>query len=81
MRAKWLDPLGGVFPEGGDMAFGPGFFIFREPDIDDIPGYRVLDENYLSVYPGQGLAFRGIVLDQNARERDALIFFSHGVKV
>jgi hypothetical protein len=65
MRAKWLDALRGILPKSDDMAFGPVFLVFREADIDDIPGYCVLDENYLSVHPGKGLAFRGVILYQD----------------
>src|SRR5580692_7410190 len=64
MRAKRLDAFRGVFSKSDDLTFSPIFFIFGEPDIDDIARNGVLDEDYLPVHPGQGFAFCGIVFNE-----------------
>jgi hypothetical protein len=65
MSAEWLDPLGRVAAKGGNEPFRPVFFVFAQPQIDDIAGHGVLDEDDLSVYAGDGLAFRRVVFYQD----------------
>jgi hypothetical protein len=81
MSAKGFDPVGGILTKGGDKTFGPVFFVFRQLQVYDIAGDGILNEDDLTVHPGQGLAFRGIMLNQDIGQCDVLIFFSHGVKV
>jgi hypothetical protein len=81
MRAKWLHAFRGVLSKSGDMSFGPVLLNPGKADIDHISRHCVLDEDHLPIHPGQGLAFRGIILYQDTRQCNVLIFFSHGVKV
>src|SRR5580692_2259734 len=80
MRAKRFHPVRGIGTESGDLAFRPVLLIPGKPDIDNIPGYRVFNEDHFPVYAGQGFAFCGIVLNEYARQSEVLIFFSHGGK-
>jgi hypothetical protein len=66
---------------GGDEPFCPIFLILGKPDVYDIPGYGIVDEQDLAVYAGQGFALGGIILYQNLLKYYILIFFTHGAKV
>ena len=81
MSAKGLYPVGGLFTKGGDKTFSPIFFVFRQLQVYDIAGNGILNEDDLTVDPGQGLAFCSIMFNEDIGQCNVLIFFSHGVKV
>jgi len=61
MSAKWLYPVRGIALKGSNMPLGPIFFVFGKTDVHDIPRDGILDEDDLTVGPGDRLAFGGII--------------------
>jgi hypothetical protein len=81
MRAEWFDPVGRILLKARNMPLRPIFFILGQPDVHDVSGDGIFDEDHFSVHPGQRLSFCRITLYQDIGQDDVLVSFSHGVKI
>ena len=77
MRAKRLDPVGGILLKGRYMALRPIFLVFGKPYVNYVPRYYIFDEYYFAIYAGQGFTLGGIILHQYIGQNNIFIFFSH----